>query len=76
MGITQLSDRRVAQETALVHLKMQEIQADMQRLNTYAQLYHGRASNPQTLEDMLQAVYETRGRQAFGRFYGETTNAV
>lgn len=75
--ISQLSSQRVSSETQLVNLKMQEISADMQRVQAHQQLleqYKTAANNGTTMEGLLQATYETRGRQGFGKFYGETSN--
>lgn len=75
--IHSLSNVRVVQERQLVSLKMQEIAADMHRIHAHTELLKlskGIGAAPNTLEDLLQNVYETRGRQGFGRFYGELAN--
>ena len=76
--ISNISAMRVASESQLVSLKMQEISADMARvqahndlLNRYQAIGFGKGT---TLEDLMQQTYETRGRQGFGRFYGELAN--
>ena len=77
--ISTLSSARVASETQLVSLKMQEIQADLARVaahTTLINLINNSKSSSSTMEDQLQAVYEKRGRQAFGGFYGEVSNPV
>ena len=75
-NISQLSATRVQQETALVTLKMQEINADMQRMQMWQSLIKtGSVGTAPTMEDLLQNVYTTRGRQGFGGFNGETNNA-
>jgi hypothetical protein len=77
--INNLSTTRISAETQLVNLKMQEIQADMQRINAWQSLLASAkvaAPASATLEEQLQNVYETRGRQGFGGFYGETANPL
>jgi hypothetical protein len=77
-NISSLSSTRVLSETQLVQLKMQEIQMDMQRIQAWQTLLNSPAqpgTNSQTLEDLLQSVYQTRARQGFGSFNGETANA-
>lgn len=77
-NISDLSAARVSNETQLVSLKMKEINADMQRIQAWNDLLKVQVktsgAQPQTLEDMLQAVYQTRARQGFGGFVGETSN--
>ena len=73
--ITSLSNMRVAQETQLVGLKMQEIQADMARMQAWSNL-RASGGSQMTMEDMLQAVYQTRARQGFGGFNGEISNPL
>lgn len=77
-NISDLSAARVSNETQLVSLKMKEINADMQRISAWNDLLKVQVktsgAQPQTLEDMLQAVYQTRARQGFGGFVGETSN--
>jgi hypothetical protein len=75
--ISQLSNVRVASETALVNMKMTEIQADMQRVQMHNDLLtrvQTWGSTSTSLETMLQQVYDNRGRQGFGKFYGEISN--
>jgi hypothetical protein len=77
-NISSLSSTRVQSETQLVQLKLQEIQMDMERIQAWRDLLNAPArpgTNSQTLEDLLQSVYQTRARQGFGSFNGETSNA-
>jgi len=78
--ISQLSSTRMSSEAQLVNLKMVEISSDMARVQAHNllldryQSMQGGVSPSSTLEDLMQQVYETRGRQGFGKFYGELAN--
>lgn len=78
-NISDLSTTRVQNETQLVTLKMQEISSDMIRLKAW-QDFMDTPSSPgtqgQTLEDLLQNVYQTRARQGYGGFNGEIANPL
>lgn len=79
-NISDLSTARVANETQLVSLKMKEISADMQRIQAWNELLKVQVktggARPQTLEDLLQNVYQTRARQGYGGFNGEVSNPL
>jgi hypothetical protein len=80
-NISDLSATRVQSEMKLVALKMQEINSDMIRINAWNTLIGttgGRvgASSAPTLEDLLQNTYQTRSRQGFGGFVGETASPL
>jgi hypothetical protein len=78
-NISQLSASRVASEAALVQLKMGEINADMQRVQAHNDLLdriQTGSSAGSNIEDSLSSLYNKRGRQGFGGFYGETANAI
>jgi hypothetical protein len=76
-NISTLSSTRVQNETQLVNLKMQEIAADMERIKAWSTLLNSptvTGTNSQTLEDMMNSLYQTRSRQGFGGFQGEINN--
>jgi hypothetical protein len=74
--ITALSQQRVQSETQLVGLKMQEINADMARIAAHNNMILSTGKSASTLEDSMQAVYNSRARQGIGGFYGETANPL
>jgi hypothetical protein len=78
-NINALATSRAQIEAQIVTMKMQEINADMQRVAAHTALLGmltSASNSGNTLESQMNALYQSRARMGLGGFYGEVSNPL